>query len=66
MILDMYDTDEMIKQLVALDIGRGSGVSADVLRRTLQALVSLAKSEQLLQMRLDVAASMGLSGPGLQ
>jgi hypothetical protein len=66
MILDIYDTDEMIEQVVALDIGRGSGVSAEVLRRTLQALVALAKSEQLLQMRLDVAASMGLSGPGVQ
>lgn len=63
MMQPIYDTNDMIEHLVALDIGRKSGVTPDVLRQTLQALVALAKSEQLLQMRRDVAAAVGLPRP---
>jgi hypothetical protein len=59
-----YDTDHMIEQLVSLDIWHSAGVAPDVLRRTLKSLVALAKSEQLLQMRRDVASSVGITKQG--
>lgn len=55
----IYNTNDMIEQLVAIQAESTLGVSDEVLRRALHALVELAKSEQLLQMRRDVAAAMG-------
>jgi ribosomal protein L17 len=56
----LYSSNEMIEQLVAIQTARSSELNAEMLRRTLRALVELAKSEQLLQMRRDVANAAGL------
>lgn len=59
-----YDTDDIIEELVSLEIWHKAGIAPDLLRRTLKELVALAKSEQLLQMRRDVAAAVGISKHG--
>lgn len=55
-----YSTNDMIEQLVAIQSRGAPDRNAEVMRRALHALVALAKSEQLLQMRRDVAAATGV------
>jgi hypothetical protein len=55
----LYSSNDMIEQLVAIQMASSSELNAEMLRRALRVLVELARSEQLLQMRRDVANATG-------
>jgi hypothetical protein len=56
----MVTTDEMVDAIVNVNAGVTSSAYRDSFRNALRELVKLAKAEQLLQMKQDVAKAVGI------
>ena len=64
--MTQYSTDSMIEEmLAALDEGRMSARQKHLYRESLRALVRLAKSEQLQEMRADLRKATSAPLPDL-
>lgn len=64
--MTQYSTDQMIEEMVAANLGETvSGRQKHVYREALRGLVRLAKKEQLLAMKSDVAKLTGDPVPDL-